>query len=64
MTRSELEQLAAFNCNLDNATIDRASDSELVAALRAWLGAGADVSDPDVLELMRDSDWLPEMAES
>jgi hypothetical protein len=61
MTRSELEQLAAFNCNLDNATIDKASDSELVAVLREWLGAG-DCSDSDVLELLRDSDWNPEMA--
>ena len=38
MSRAGLEEAAYFNLNLDVATIGQASDAQLVAALRDWLG--------------------------
>jgi hypothetical protein len=61
MNRTELETVAAFNLDMHSAAIRQASDSQLLDALRHWLGAGPEVQDSDVLDLMTDDDWCMAM---
>lgn len=39
-SRADLEIAAIFECNMDCATVEAASDAELLAMVRDWIEAG------------------------
>lgn len=39
-SRAELEIAAIFECGIDCATVEKATDSELLAMVRDWIEAG------------------------